>query len=176
VGTCVNVKVTFVALMERSAIRERWFGCTAAPDCASLHPGYDGRMVLYRRNFVPGGTFFFTAALADRRTEALIENIELLRHACRVTCQAPLFDQRRRRASRSFAHHHDLAHRRRRLSGALEALQKSVQSSCCEAQRRRIEKPTRRICAVATPLLGAHHPSVTRWISNGMSITSTSIR
>jgi putative transposase len=44
-------------------------------------------MVLYRRNFIPGGTFFFTAALADRRTGALIENIELLRHACRVTCR-----------------------------------------------------------------------------------------
>jgi putative transposase len=44
-------------------------------------------MVLYRRNFVPGGTFFFTAALADRRTGVLIENIDLLRHACRVTCR-----------------------------------------------------------------------------------------
>ncbi|HEV3159401.1 MAG TPA: transposase, partial [Xanthobacteraceae bacterium] len=79
--------VTSVARMERSEIRGRWFRCTAAPDYASLHPGYDGRMVLYRRNFVPSGTFFFTAALADRRSGALIENIDLLRHACRVTCQ-----------------------------------------------------------------------------------------
>jgi putative transposase len=44
-------------------------------------------MVLYRRNFVPGGTFFFTAALADRRSRTLIENIALLRQACRVTRQ-----------------------------------------------------------------------------------------
>jgi putative transposase len=57
------------------------------PDYAALHPGYDRRMVLYRRNFVPGGTFFFTAAIVDRRTGALIENIGLLRHACRLTCQ-----------------------------------------------------------------------------------------
>jgi len=42
-------------------------------------------MVLYRRNFVPGGTFFFTAALADRRAGALVDNIDLLRCAFRVT-------------------------------------------------------------------------------------------
>jgi putative transposase len=62
-------------------------GRTAAPDYAALHPGYDGRMVLYRRNFVPGGTFFFTATLADRRSDALARNIDLLRQACRVTRQ-----------------------------------------------------------------------------------------
>ena len=77
--------------MERSAIRGRWFGCSAALDYASLHPGYNGRMVLYRRNFVPGGTFFFTTALADRRSLALVENIDLLRQACRVTCQERSF-------------------------------------------------------------------------------------
>ena len=33
----------FVARMERSAIRERSIGCTAAPDFASLHPGYEER-------------------------------------------------------------------------------------------------------------------------------------
>jgi REP element-mobilizing transposase RayT len=42
-------------------------------------------MVLYRRNFVPNGTFFFTATLADRRSCGLVENISLLRHAFRVT-------------------------------------------------------------------------------------------
>jgi putative transposase len=42
-------------------------------------------MVLYRRNFLPGGTFFFTAALADRRSQALVKNIRLLRYAFRVT-------------------------------------------------------------------------------------------
>ena len=83
--TYVKEKVTSVARMERSAIRERHIRRTAAPDYAPLHPGYDGRMVLYRRNFVPGGTFFFTAALADRQSRALVENIDLLRQAFRVT-------------------------------------------------------------------------------------------
>lgn len=42
-------------------------------------------MVRYRRNFVPGGTFFFTATLADRRSSALVDNIGLLRRAFRTT-------------------------------------------------------------------------------------------
>jgi putative transposase len=44
-------------------------------------------MVRYRRNFVPGGTFFFTVTLADRRSSALVENIVLLRRAFRTTRQ-----------------------------------------------------------------------------------------
>ena len=54
--------------MERSEIRELSY-----------------RMVGYRRNLVPGGTFFFTATLADRESRALVENIDLLRYAFRVT-------------------------------------------------------------------------------------------
>ena len=42
-------------------------------------------MVQYRRNFVPGGRFFFTVTLVDRRSSALIENIDVLREAFRVT-------------------------------------------------------------------------------------------
>ncbi len=42
-------------------------------------------MVRYRRNFLPGGTFFFTVTLADRRSSALVENIDLLRSAFRTT-------------------------------------------------------------------------------------------
>jgi len=38
-------------------------------------------MVQYRRNCVPGGTYFFTLALADRRAEILVEYIEVLRGA-----------------------------------------------------------------------------------------------
>jgi len=40
-------------------------------------------MVLYRRNFVPGGTYFFTLTLADRRSSALVEHIGILRKAFR---------------------------------------------------------------------------------------------
>jgi putative transposase len=40
-------------------------------------------MVRYRRNRVPGGTFFFTVALADRRSRILVEHIVALRTAFR---------------------------------------------------------------------------------------------
>jgi putative transposase len=42
-------------------------------------------MVRYRRNFVAGGTFFFTVVLADRRSKILVEHIAGLRDAFRVT-------------------------------------------------------------------------------------------
>ncbi|OKO73016.1 transposase [Bradyrhizobium sp. NAS96.2] len=42
-------------------------------------------MTGYRRNFIAGGCFFFTANLADRRRRLLIENIEILRTAFRET-------------------------------------------------------------------------------------------
>ena len=42
-------------------------------------------MVQYRRNLVPGGTFFFTVALRDRRATTLTENINTLREALRST-------------------------------------------------------------------------------------------
>ncbi len=38
-------------------------------------------MVAYRRNYVPGGTYFFTVTLRDRRSRILIEQIDLLRTA-----------------------------------------------------------------------------------------------
>jgi putative transposase len=41
-------------------------------------------MVRYRRNLVPGGTFFFTVTIADRRSSLLVENIAALRHAFRT--------------------------------------------------------------------------------------------
>jgi len=37
----------------------------------------------YRRNFVKGGSFFFTVNLADRQSQLLTENIEFLRAAFR---------------------------------------------------------------------------------------------
>jgi putative transposase len=44
-------------------------------------------MVRYRRNRVEGGTFFFTVALADRRSTLLINQIDALRAAFRLTRQ-----------------------------------------------------------------------------------------
>jgi putative transposase len=40
-------------------------------------------MVRYRRNFVPGGAFFFTVTLDDRRSSALVDHVALLRAAFR---------------------------------------------------------------------------------------------
>lgn len=39
----------------------------------------------YRRRRAPGGTYFFTACLADRRAQLLIERIGLLRDVVRLT-------------------------------------------------------------------------------------------
>jgi putative transposase len=41
-------------------------------------------MVNYRRNFVPGGIFFFTVTLADRSSKVLVEHVDLLRNALRA--------------------------------------------------------------------------------------------
>ncbi len=41
-------------------------------------------MVRYRRNFVPGGTYFFTVTLANRRSSALVDHIGALREAFRA--------------------------------------------------------------------------------------------
>ena len=38
-------------------------------------------MVAYRRNVVPGGTFFFTVTLRDRRSRALVDRIDDFRKA-----------------------------------------------------------------------------------------------
>jgi putative transposase len=40
-------------------------------------------MVRYRRNFVPGGTYFFTLTLVDRRSSALVDHVDALRAAFR---------------------------------------------------------------------------------------------
>lgn len=44
-------------------------------------------MTAYRRNFVPGGSFFFTVNLADRRLSLLMDHLDLLRSTFRETRQ-----------------------------------------------------------------------------------------
>ena len=41
-------------------------------------------MVRYRRNFVPGGTYFSTVTLADRTSSAMVEHVGALRMAFRI--------------------------------------------------------------------------------------------
>jgi putative transposase len=48
-------------------------------------------MVRYRRNFIPGGTYFFTVTLADRRSTALVDHIVGLRSAFRAARRARPF-------------------------------------------------------------------------------------
>jgi putative transposase len=42
-------------------------------------------MVRYRRNFLPGGMFFITATLFDRRSHLLLDHVDALRAAIRLT-------------------------------------------------------------------------------------------
>jgi len=49
-------------------------------------------MVRYRRNRLVGGAYFFTLALEDRRSTALVDNIRVLRAAFRVARQERPFD------------------------------------------------------------------------------------
>lgn len=44
-------------------------------------------MVNYRRNFIPGGTYFFTLTLKSRRKQLLTEHIDLLKQALRSVKQ-----------------------------------------------------------------------------------------
>ncbi|QQO32026.1 transposase [Bradyrhizobium diazoefficiens] len=48
-------------------------------------------MTAYRRNFVPGGCFFFTVNLAERKLSLLTDHVELLRVAFRETRQRHSF-------------------------------------------------------------------------------------
>jgi putative transposase len=48
-------------------------------------------MVQYRRNFVKGGTYFFTATLLDRHSNLQIQHIDLLRESVKVTQQRQPF-------------------------------------------------------------------------------------
>ena len=58
----------------------------------------------YRRAFVPGGCWFFTVNLLDRRQTLLVERIADLREAVAATRQnPPLRNRRIRRAARSSA-------------------------------------------------------------------------
>jgi putative transposase len=49
-------------------------------------------MVQYRRNWVAGGTFFFTVALANRRSGLLTATIDLVREALRAVRGERPFD------------------------------------------------------------------------------------
>src|SRR3989304_5661179 len=49
-------------------------------------------MTNYRRHFIPGGSYFFTVALAERSSRALVENIDLLRDSFSTVKRTMPFD------------------------------------------------------------------------------------
>lgn len=49
-------------------------------------------MVRYRRNYVPGGTYFFTVTLRNRQSRTLTDHIDLLRGAFRDVRKARPFE------------------------------------------------------------------------------------
>jgi putative transposase len=49
-------------------------------------------MVQYRRNWLPGGTYFFTVTLADRSSTLLVDRVDMLRDATRKTRDAMPFE------------------------------------------------------------------------------------
>jgi putative transposase len=58
--------------------------------CRPPQPPHYTAMTNYRRNRVPGGTYFFTVNLLDRRSGLLVQHIQNLRGAVRqVRAQAP---------------------------------------------------------------------------------------
>jgi len=61
-----------------------------SPIARSTGAPHPQRMSNYRRVWIPGGTFFFTVALEDRRARLLVEHIDSLRRAfARATSAAP---------------------------------------------------------------------------------------
>ncbi len=56
----------------------------------------------YRRVFIPGGTYFFTVALLERRLRLLTENIDALREAFQAfKAERPFTGSHRRPAGSS---------------------------------------------------------------------------
>ena len=114
-------------------------------------------MTRYRRNFVPGGSFFFTVNLAERRLRLLTEHIDLLRKSFRITRARHPFDRGGRRSSRSSPRHLDVAGRQCRLRHALAIDQSDVYARAAtrrtDFSQSRCKERTRDL---AETLLGTH--------------------
>jgi hypothetical protein len=58
----------------------------------TLQPCYASAVTNYRRNFICGGSFLFTANLAERRLRLLVDYIDLLRQALSYVRRRHPFD------------------------------------------------------------------------------------
>jgi hypothetical protein len=108
-------------------------------------------MVGYLRNRLEGGTYFFTVTLADRQSTALIDHIDALRKAFRVS-----------RQQRPFTieaivilpeHLHAILNSR-----ALAPDQRMVQHALVGCGHQDRAPSQWRACTLAKTLLGTHHP------------------
>jgi len=78
-------------------------------------------MARHRRNFIAGGTFFFTVKLADPKSRLLVEHIDFAcgLYGCSKTIS--LWNRRRMRTAEPYSRHLDAAARRCGLFPALAA-------------------------------------------------------
>ena len=83
----------------------------------------------YRRNRVPGGTFFFTVNLFDRRSNLLVARIDALRDAVRQVRPRTFSHRRLGRPSRPYALPVDLTGTRCRLPRSLARDQDGILES-----------------------------------------------
>jgi putative transposase len=84
----------------------------------------------YRRNRVPGGTFFFTVNLFDRRSNLLVAQIDAVRDAVRqVRARAPFSYRCLGRPSRPHALSVDVTGRRCRFSRSLAGIKTALAKS-----------------------------------------------
>jgi hypothetical protein len=114
----------------------------------------------YIRAFVPGGTFFFTVALLERRRKLLTEHIDLLREVFPGSPPTPpLYQRGHRHFAGSLALHLDVTSWG---GGFLQPLAR-YQSPICrgDSGRRETVNPTAaegRTGHLAAAVLGTRHP------------------
>jgi hypothetical protein len=115
-------------------------------------------MVLYRRNRVAGGTYFFTVTLRDRSSDILVRHVRLLRGTfLAVRMERPFTIDRHRYLAGSLACHLDFAGWRRGLFRALAGNQIPLHARTARLWDIVDLRRSWRISIMATPILGAYN-------------------
>ena len=138
--------------------------------CAA-RPNLQGRTMKYKRVRVEGGCYFFTVALADRKSDLLVANINLLRAAIKeVKANHPFYHW----CDGGFAWSHtcvmDVTPRGRQLFNTLDVDKTPLFHVAAKNWKHKDDSPVQTWTQnLATSLLGAHHPrrtgfSQSHWI------------
>ena len=131
----------------------------------------------YHRNRVPGGTYFFTANLLDRKSDLLVTHVDALPRRGSYGADARTLSHRRLgRAAGTHALHLDAPARRCRLNRPVAGLEEGVYEihPCQRAALCGPNQPGRTRYLAAT-VLGAHDPR-RAGLRSPIWITSTSTR